>query len=325
MTMLSPSILFPLLLLGCSTTPTTQISEFGHSTQAITEKMDAVMDEYNNQALTRQFTDYAASYTGSHASLLTTDTLAQITNGLTDTQKKNLAIYRANKALGHYAKALADLANADNRSDINFAAANLYGSITSLNKQYNTLKNEDLFNSDYLTISSTIITAIGTSIVESKRLKAIKVIVLEADPKIALLCDEINRQLKISGIEQALIASRKYVLVEELSDYKSRLKNNLSLEERRYEIKRLYQLHQDIIHSKLLVQQTQKAIVAIKTAHATLADELTQDRFTSAAIASTIGQLKDLKNQYEDFDELLSTCDAITKNDQGILSCDDII
>lgn len=323
--MRAPYLAVALFVSGCATTPSTQISAFGNSTSAIAVKVDSVMDEYNNAALDRQFTAYAATYSGDKAHLLTSDELGKIGKPISPEQRKNFAIYKANNALGAYSKALSDLASAGSRADIDLAAANLYGSISSFNDQYKTLKNtqDDLFDAKKLAGFSTLIAAIGNTIVEEKRGEAIKGIVIEADPNVALLCDLINEQLKTAGIEDAIAASRQYILSEELINYKSRAKAPLPLEQSREEIKRLYFLQQAVFNSKLLVQQTQKAITAVKEAHATLAKELKEGRFTSAAIASAIGRLKDLEKHYDDFEAFLLSCRKITKNDKGILSCDD--
>lgn len=314
-----------LFLAGCVTTPTTQISAFGNSASAIAGKVDSVIDEYNNAALDRKFTDYAATYNGDKSSLLTSDELGKIEKPIGPEQKKNFAIYKANRALGSYSKALSDLASAGSRVDIDLAAANLYGSISSLNDQYKTIKetDKDLFDTSKLASFSTLIAAIGSSIVEEKRREAIKGIVTEADPNVSLICDVIIEQLKLAGIEDAIATSRQYVLSEELIDYKSRVKTAMPLDERRTEIKRLYSLQQGVFNSKLLVQQTQKAVAAVKESHATLANELKEGRFTSAAITSTIGRLKDLEKNYSDFEALLLSCKKIAKNDKGILSCED--
>ena len=159
------SILF---ISGCASTPTTQISEFGDSTKAITERIDTVIEEYNNTALDRQFTSYASTYKLGKAREFSSDELAKIEKPISVKQKKNLAIYRANKALGGYASSLSLLASAGTRADIDLAAANLYGSIVSINDQYKTIKetDKDLFDNENLAQTSKIIAAIGNVIVE---------------------------------------------------------------------------------------------------------------------------------------------------------------
>lgn len=313
------------VLTGCSTTPTTQITAFADTSHAVTEKVDTVLGEYNDAALQRQFTDYAATYNLRYGNRLTTDELAKITRPIDSQFKKTLAIYKANQALGTYSKALSELANAGSRSDIDWAAANLYGAMTSLNAQYQTLNGGDrnIFDDTKLATISTLIAAFGSSIVDERRNEAIKAVVTEADPAITAICDTIDGQLETAGIEDVIAQSRKYILTEELLDYRTRVQKDRPLGWRRGEIARLYALQQEIFNARLQVQQTRKAIVAVKQAHATIARELRQDRFTSAAIASTIGRLKELEKRYDDFDSILVSCEKISRDKGGLLSCDD--
>ena len=160
-------LLSAFLLGGCGATLSTQVSTFGETTSAITEKVDGVMDEYNKAALRRTFTDYAATFNSPGAPQLTSTELAKISKPITPEQKKSFALYRANKALGAYASALAGLANAGGRDEIDAAAAKLYGSMVSLNEQYQTLKASDteLFSKEDFASFSTVVAAIGHAVV----------------------------------------------------------------------------------------------------------------------------------------------------------------
>lgn len=314
-----------LVITGCAVTPTTQIQAFGDSTKAITDKVDSVIDEYNQSALTRSFTDYAATYSGSHANDLTSKLLEDIQQPIDNKAKKGLAIYRANRAIGAYAKSLSALSVAGSRTDIDLASAKLYGSMTAVNTQYKTINENDadLFHAEDFAVATRLITAIGGLIIEEKRNDAIKGIVISADPKIAALCDAINKQLDESGIYDGISTSRQYVLSEEIKNYKTQAQKDTTLEWRRSEIKRLYGLKQGVTNSKLLIKNAQKAIRAIKTSHATLAGELKDNKFNSEAIAQAIGHLKDLENHYDSYETLLLECEKIEKNDKGVLNCAD--
>ncbi|EPJ43581.1 MAG: hypothetical protein OFPII_40730 [Osedax symbiont Rs1] len=313
------------LLLGCAGAPTTQISAFGDSTKAISEKVDAVLNEYNQEYLTREFTSYAATYTGKNVKHLTIAELSKIVVPISAMKNRGFAIFRANKAIGSYAKSLSALARASSQVDIDLAAADLYGAFTSLNSQYKVLNGSELFSSGSLAASSKFIAAIGSAIVEEKRRKAIKGIVIEADKKIGLMCDEIYNQLEESGFEDGIVQARKYVLLEELGDYKIRIDSIKSLDKRRMQIKRLYELQQNVMNSKLLIQQTQKAVKLVKSSHATLAAELKKDRFTSASISLAIGKLKNLEKHYDDFEALLLSCKTEPKILNGVLVCDNVV
>jgi hypothetical protein len=312
-------------LLGCAKAPITQIAAFGNSANELTAKVENVIKEYNDAALNREFTNYAAIYNGKYAKLLTSQELSKIYKPIDAKTKKKLAIYKATQSLGSYAKALSALASADSIIDIDFAAATLYGSMIGLNDQYKIIKNikEDLFDAKTFALSAKAVAAIGNTIVEEKKRKAIKKIIIAANPKISVICDTINIQLNASGIHDGISASRQYILSEEIREYKTRVKQPTKLDWRRGEIQRLYQLNQGITTSKLLAQQAQKAIMSIKKSHNTLATELKKNKFNSEKIASTIGRLKELNKHYNDFDTLLLECKNIVKDENSVISCGD--
>ena len=314
-----------LALTGCTTTPSTQIQAFGDSTKAITDKVDAVIGEYNQSALTGRFTNFAATYTGAHANELTIDLLGGIQQPIDEKSKKGLAIYKANRAIGAYAKSLSALSVAGSRADIDLASAKLYGAMTGINTQYRVMNENggDLFKSEDFATTTKVIAAIGSLIVEELRNNAIKDIVVSADAKIAILCNVIDKQLDESGIHDGIYTSRQYVLTEELKSYKAQVRKDMTLDWRRSEIKRLYELKQGVTNSTLLIQNAQKAIREVKTSHATLASELKSNKFSSEAIALAIGRLRDIENHYDSYETLLLECKKIEKNDKGVLSCAD--
>ena len=256
---------------------------------------------------------------------MTSKTLEDVAQPIDDKTKRGFAMYRANRALGEYAKSLSALASAGSRADIDLATAKLYGAMSGINTQYRNMKsdNADLFNLDDFAGVAKVVAAIGSTIVEEKRNEAIKRIVTSADAKISLLCDTINKQLEDSGIHDGISASRQYVLSEEIRQYKGQVQKDTTLDWRRNEIKRLYELKKGVSESRLLVQNAQKAILAVKSAHGTLASELKKDKYSSEAIAMAIGRLRDLEKHYDNYETLLLECKKIEKDDKGILSCGD--
>lgn len=314
-----------LALSGCASTPITQIQAFGDSTKVITDRVDSVIAEYNQAVLTRSFTDYAATYSGGHANGLTSKLLGDIQQPIDEKAKNGLAIFKANRAIGAYAKALSSLSIAGSRTDIDLASAKLYGAMTSANTQYKTVSKStnDLFDAKDFAVTTAQVAAIGSQIVEEQRNAAIRGIVIAADPKISALCDVIDKALDDSGIYDGISTSRQYVLSEEIKNYKAQVQKDTTLEWRRAEIKRLYDLKQGVNTSKLLIQNAQKAIQEVKNSHGTLASELTNNKFNSEAIALAIGRLKDIETHYDSFEALLLECKKIEQNDKGILSCAD--
>jgi hypothetical protein len=300
--------LMPIILLtlsSCASTPATQIKAFGDSTKAVSDGVDAVFDDYNDAVLMRKLTDYAATYQGGHAVDLTSQLVAELAPPLTDQAKKNLAVFRANQALGDYAQALGDLAMAASSADFDMAAVKLYGAMTSFNQEYQDIRadGKELFNADDFEKTHQVFAAIGALALERKRKRAIKHVVISADPKIGVLCDLIDQQLEASGIRDGIKQARKNVLTEELKDYKAMAKGAVDLEWRRAKMARLNQLHQGVQSSAALINNAQAAIREVKKSHAILAAELRKDNFNSKAIAESVARLKELKKRYDEFEK----------------------
>jgi len=57
-----------------------------------------------------------------------------------------------------------------------------------------------------------------------------------------------------------------------------------------------------MLNSTALVEQSTKGISEIKAAHATLADEVANDEFSSIAIANAIGRLQQINNHFKDLE-----------------------
>jgi hypothetical protein len=121
-----------LSLFGCVSTPTANIEVFGDATKGISDKVDAVIKEYNDANIQNEITKLAQ-----HNNPITIDSLNPVKQILImEADKKNYTMYQFNKALGSYAAALSGLAKAGNRNEIDLAAAKLYGSLHSLNGHY---------------------------------------------------------------------------------------------------------------------------------------------------------------------------------------------
>jgi len=314
-----------LVVAGCVSTPTSQIAAFGESSAALIEKVDAVMVEFNQATIERELTNYAATYKGTFAKQFSTEQLAKIIKPISPEQQHSLAIYRANKTLGDYALALAELDSANSRGDIDLASANLYGALTSFNSQYKAIKNsdKDLFEAEKLASVQSYMSAITTAIVAEKKRNALKHIVLTANPSIALICDEIIAQLQHAGLADGIAASRQYILEEQVVEYKLlAAKKSSKLTWRTKEMKRLWQLRQQVISANLVVQQSIKALLTIKETHQVLSDELSAGRVDGANIISAIGRLNEFNKHYYDFEQMLMSCTQVTQNVRGILSCE---
>jgi len=291
-----------MLMLGCTSVPSNQIGAFSQSSLAISEQVDAVFDEFNNASLERQFTDVAANYKGDFAERFNQQLLAQINAPISDEQKRQLAIYRANQSLSQYATALSELSNAAVSQDIDAASIKLYGTFTSFNTQYQLLNGNDktLFDNESMATIQAAISAIGNEIIEQKKRRALKTIIMAASANIDNICDVIIEQLAHAGVADGIAASRKYVLLKQIEEYRLLSKKGSSkLKARTKEVKRLWQLQQALVNTHLLVTVSIDGVKEIQSAHKVLATELAQDIYASVAISNAIGRLQQINKHFK--------------------------
>jgi len=291
-----------MLMLGCTSVPSNQIGAFSQSSLAISEQVDAVFDEFNNASLERQFTDVAANYKGDFAERFNQQLLAQINAPISDEQKRQLAIYRANQSLSQYATALSELSNAAVSQDIDAASIKLYGTFTSFNTQYQLLNGNDktLFDNESMATIQAAISAIGNEIIEQKKRRALKTIIMAASANIDNICDVIIEQLAHAGVADGIAASRKYVLLKQIEEYRLLSKKGSSkLKARTKEVKRLWQLQQALVNTHLLVTVSIDGVKEIQSAHKVLATELAQDIYASVAITNAIGRLQQINKHFK--------------------------
>jgi len=291
-----------MLMLGCTSAPSNQVGAFAQSSLAISEQVDTVFDEFNNASLERQFTDVAANYKGDFAQRFNQQLLAQINAPLSAAKKRELAIYRANQALSQYATALSELSNAAVSQDIDAASIELYGTLISFNAQYQLINGSEstLFDDESMATIQAAISAIGSEVVEQKKRRALKVIIISAGDRIDKVCNVIIEQLTNAGVADGIAASRKYVLLKQIEEYRLLSKKGSSkLKARTKEVKRLWQLQQALINTHSLVTASIDGVKEIQSAHKVLVAELTQDRYASVAITNAIGRLQHINTHFK--------------------------
>ena len=305
-----------LLLFGCVATPTGNIEVFGNAAKGVTDKVDAVIKEYNDANIQNELTKLAQ-----HSNPITIAAFDPVGEVLIkDADKKNYALYKANKALGSYATALSGLAKAGSRDEIDLAAAKLYGSLHSLDEQYKTMRGTNLLDDSTSAIIGRVIAEIGTLYVEKKRGDALKTIIISADKPIQTICDVIIGELLKGTIQERLFTVRYTELSGYISDYNSIVgKSNFDTKKKALEA--IYQKYRVMQASSAAVQDAVASTEAIKTAHATIRQEVEKDRFTSKSITEAIGRLKDIQDHYDDLGELMLTCKTqlIADKDKGII------
>ncbi|MGR5096041.1 hypothetical protein ACPV5O_21195 [Vibrio maritimus] len=305
-----------LALSGCVSQPN-GVGAFAKATEGITTQVDQVLADVNDGKVTLELQNIAAD-TGSGARMMSPKDFDRVRPVFTEKDKKKMALYRANEALTNYAKGLQSLAEASTQNDIDLAVANLSVSMNSANKSYVELSGkQELFSKDDATIVYTAIAAIGTNYAESKRREALKEIIVEADPKIQIITQEIIDSLDDSGVEGLLRTQRSGVYANLISDYnvqvnarKAKGELPFTLKEAQAYTDEIFAAYTKMEATKVDLSKTRKSLLAIKKAHEALAMEVSKDTFDGPRVMSIVGELSNQWKHYGDYRDLISECDG---------------
>ena len=304
---------------GCVSSKTSgNIAAFGTATKGVTDKINTVIKDYNDALIQNELTEIAQSR--SRFQINSFDSIEDIL--IKEAEKKNYDLYKATQALGAYAKALSELANAGSREQIDLAATKLYGSLNGMNEQYKAIleTQDDLIPNETSSLISRVIAEIGSYYIERKRNKALKEIIPAANGPIQIICDVIEKELLKGAMERRLYTMKHTELYGYISDYNDIVAIE-SFEKKRAILSKVYEKYLEMQSSSASIQTATKAIRAIKKAHNTLNNDLMKGEFSSGDIVKAIGELKNIHDHYDDLEELMLSCDTeiIADPNKGII------
>ncbi|MEF1289650.1 hypothetical protein [Vibrio sp. M260118] len=267
------------LISACTSTPSNQISDYGTAVENLTTQIDAVIQETNQVAIEYQ--------------------LQTINNYALKSAKQERLEGRCEFVLSSIDS---QTANTDNQGN----------QCTSVGKK--TLKDiapvyqEAEFN-DSLDIVSTAVVAIGRTIVESKRNKAIKQIVTQADPWIQKLTAQMAAELKKQRSDNLVTSINDTILRYKITRFNDLARaNKLKPEKSRKMLDEIYADWTTYSTRKMKSETLVKAVQGIGKSHKTLLKEVEKDVFSSSEISHTVSQLTDFYKQLDSTKELLSSC-----------------
>jgi hypothetical protein len=303
-----------LVLTGCASTPTGNIEAFGAAAAGVTEKIDAVISDYNAANINDKLVVMAESNKKYVKSDL--DPIKKII--IRDADKKNFALYKANKALGAYAKSLSALAKAGSREELALAGVKLSTSLKGMNQQYKSLAEteKDLISDENSESISRVISEIATYYVENKRGKALKKIIIASNDSVQTIGKVINEQLLKGVIEGRLYTMRSNELAGYFADYNSKSSKS-TFAKKKNDLDQIYKKYIIMESSTATVVQAQKAITSVMKAHEKLKTELKNDRFSSKSLFAAISNIKTVHKSFDDLEELMKDCKTEIVADEG--------
>lgn len=281
-------ILIHLNLTACTTTTSaTHVTSFANASHQLTQTTMKALDRVNSTTIERKLVELA-TLPPTKVNNLTPNQFFEV-RGIYHKDKNSRAL-RALEALQNYVDALGSLSSADYRQGIDEASEKLYGSLNKMSNLYTELtsKNLGLNNQEYAAIA-TVFDGIGTAIIEEKRRAAIKHIVLTSNEYVAKLCDALSTNVG-NDIDLVKINMDR-VIRERIEAYKDR-HADLTMNERMSILRKIALYSTRIEQLPKLFEDASTAAVKVKDAHQVLADELSQNKFTTAKLAKTVGELK---------------------------------
>jgi hypothetical protein len=156
--------------------------------------------------------------------------------------------------------------------------------------------------------------------VSNKRAKALKEVIVAADPAIQEIGKTIREQLLVGTIEGRLYAMKGNELAGYFGDYNAKVEK-MSFSQKKKALDNIYERYIVMESTTATVVQAEKAILSIMKAHSALASELKDDRFSSKTITKALKEIKAVHNNFDDLEELMTNCttEVIADDEKGII------
>ena len=283
-----------LVMFGCTNTAT----QVGPFSQAVDSAVDNVREGYaliDESTVQRKIASVAAD-----PDLIPDDTT--FTGLLTDNKNLTVRIAAMNQ-LQAYASALGELSSADYRQDIDKAAKNLYGSLSKMKETYAEATNKELeINNSDLSFISTAIDAIGTTIVEAKRQKALRRIIKVANPAIQETSELLKNDMPKFG--PYVKANLQTVETEMIKSYQRDAKK-LDYPHRVARIKEIQHQHEKVKSAEPFFTDIGRLADKIGQTHGLLLHAAEKKDFSIPELAREIGDLTAYAKTFQNFNKSL--------------------
>ena len=291
-------------LSGCAAPSLTQIGALSKGASLLAEDSKKALELINSSAIDRKMYDVAADSAQSP-----TDATFE---GLF--KEPFSTAYRIRVALleklSSYAKALENLATADFRKDVDAASAELFGSISCLCSSYKKATSQEIpFTDDHLKIIAAGIEAIGNAIVEVKRRRAIKTIVIQTDTVVQkvvkLLENDFGKDSDFSQLVQQNLLNAQGSLGQAYNA--QRTTQHSTFDSRYAMLVKIRRMHDAAKTSPQLFENISAGSKKVGEAHAALRIAVTKNKFSSAELSAKIGEIVEYVKFIDSFYEKIGS------------------
>lgn len=304
-------------LVGCKTTPVTDINTFATAAAESQEQVNSLLSEYNDSAV-----DHSLTLIATTGETLTSKKLEAALAGKLDKQDNLYALVSFNNALTKYVKSLSDLAVAAEQNKVELAVANLHGSLKNLDSNYQSLTgNDPVFNEEKNSAIASMIAALLSAKAEKERNDALKEIIGKADDDIKVMTDAAIVLISSKEFSVGIANQRKLQLVSEINDY-NKHKSGMTNEARKAQLIKIYSTYTSKSSAAQNIKTAVKKIELVQKGHSKLLAVFTKDEKPLDELRSTISYLRDLNDRQDALQELFVTCATeVILDDKGQIAC----
>ncbi|MBY7999027.1 hypothetical protein KW443_04365 [Vibrio fluvialis] len=300
-------------LSGCSVTPTGPIASYSDNARQVSQQIDGLISDYNASARNEVLANLTTS--PNKVTKQSLQTAAQAGLGNLDGN----ALYQANQALLTYSQALYQLSTTASNQEMARAGVKLADALSDLDHAYQKWGKASVISDEQAARSSRIISETFAVYTDRQRAKAIRDLVMAADPLVQSLSRHVAEQILRQDFSQRLEVAKNIELSLYLTAVNNTTRQDLLL--RRLAVEQSYQRYSAMLASLASVESSARTLHEMASAHHVIASEVQAGRFDSSRIIDAVQHLKRTHKLFSSVEDMLNTCLSQVIIDQNGARC----
>lgn len=300
-------------LSGCSVTPTGPIASYSDNARQVSQQIDSLINDYNASARNEVLATLTTS--PNKVTKQSLQTAAQAGLGNLDGN----ALYQANQALLTYSQALYQLSTTASNQEMARAGVKLADALSDLDHAYQKWGKASVISDEQAARSSRIISEAFAVYTDRQRAKAIRDLVIAADPLVQSLSRHVAEQILRQDFSQRLEVAKNIELSLYLTAVNNTTRQDLLL--RRQAVEQSYQRYSAMLASLASVESSARALHEMASAHHVIASEVQAGRFDSSRIIDAVQHLKRTHKLFSSVEDMVNTCLSQVIIDQNGARC----
>ncbi|MBY8035538.1 hypothetical protein KW481_18425 [Vibrio fluvialis] len=300
-------------LSGCSVTPTGPIASYSDNARQVSQQIDSLISDYNASARNEVLATLTTS--PNKVTKQSLQTAAQAGLGNLDGN----ALYQANQALLTYSQALYQLSTTASNQEMARAGVKLADALSDLDHAYQKWGKASVISDEQAARSSRIISEAFAVYTDRQRAKAIRDLVMAADPLVQSLSRHVAEQILRQDFSQRLEVAKNIELSLYLTAVNNTRRQDLLL--RRQAVEQSYQRYSAMLASLASVESSARALHEMASAHHVIASEVQAGRFDSSRIIDAVQHLKRTHKLFSSVEDMVNTCLSQVIIDQNGARC----